>query len=111
MKNKILKGLTAFNLFILTGGVQAFGLSVPDGEGQTEVQTIADMIVKFSKPIAALLIFGSVLIIGFEIIMKRNKADERTESMTSLMWVGIGGIIIALAITVANVIINATLKG
>ena len=68
----------------------------------TEAETIMGKIADFVKPISAILVFGSVLLIGFEIIMKRNKADERMASMSSLMWVGIGTLVIAFASLIAS---------
>lgn len=57
-------------------------------------------IVQLLKPIIAIVMFASIVLVGMEIILKRNKTDERIASMTSLMWIGIGGIIFATAGTI-----------
>jgi len=74
-----------------------------DGGG-TNAQEITQKINKLAKPFAGILIFASVIAVGFEIIIKRNKADERMESMSSLMWIGIGCLILASAVLFTNMI-------
>ena len=102
---KITKLLSAASaeLFLLANTVNATAWETTDfkqgGETATSIMT---KISGFIKPIAAILVFGSVLMIGFEIIMKRNKADDRMASMTSLMWVGIGTLVIAFAALIAS---------
>ncbi len=76
----------------------SFGDKVTDNGGSQIIEQLA----AFVKPISGILIFVSVLVVGFEIIMKRNKADERMESMSSLMWVGIGAMVIGIAGMIAS---------
>ena len=94
-------------MFLLASQVSATAFTADDfsaASGNESVNTIMGKISGFVKPIAAILIFGSVLMVGFEIIMKRNKADDRMASMSSLMWVGIGTLVIAFAALIASFI-------
>ena len=107
MKNKIMKVVSAVNLFMLmlvtkvNAGSDWEG-NVNDLSTDDNAQKIMTGIKDFVKPIAAILVFASVLMVGFEIIMKRNKGDERMASMSSLMWVGIGTLVIAFASLIAS---------
>lgn len=106
MKNKIMKvlGTLSMYMFLVASKVSAtaWDTSGVTGAGDDNATTIMGKIAGFVKPISAILVFGSVLLIGFEIIMKRNKADERMASMSSLMWVGIGTLVIAFASLIAS---------
>ena len=110
MKNKIMKVVNVFSLFMLTlvTKVNATAWQTGDMSGNVsgDEATIIAKIAGFMKPIAAIVIFGSVLMIGFEIIMKRNKADDRMASMSSLMWVGIGAMVIAFAALIASFLLD-----
>ncbi len=94
-------------MFLLATQVSATAWDTTDFDaGNQKVGTIMSKIAGFIKPIAAILIFGSVLMVGFEIIMKRNKADDRMGAMSSLMWVGIGTLVIAFAALIASFIFD-----
>ena len=110
MKNIIKKigkilGVSNLALLMLVSPVLATEWTVTDEDFTNKAGAGADIIgelAAFVKPISGILIFISVLIVGFEIIMKRNKADERMESMSSLMWVGIGALVIGIAGMIAS---------
>ena len=91
-------------MYLLAGNVSATAWDTAGVEGADNdaANQIMGKIATFVKPIAAILVFASVLMIGFEIIMKRNKADDRMASMSSLMWVGIGTLVIAFAALIAS---------
>ena len=101
---KVLGTLTTYAFLFATqvSAADAWSGYTVDGDSSGAAGTIMSKIASFVKPIAAILVFGSVLMIGFEIIMKRNKADDRMNSMTSLMWVGIGTLVIAFAALIAS---------
>lgn len=104
---QIMSSATAF-MYLLASNVSATAFDTTDFSTEnTAADTIMGKIAGFVKPIAAILIFGSVLMIGFEIIMKRNKADDRMASMSSLMWVGIGTLVIAFAALIASFIFGS----
>ena len=114
--SKVIGAMPAY-LYLLAVQVSAAGQQAGSGSafdagdfagkaGNDAADTIMTKIAGFVKPIAAILIFGSVLMVGFEIIMKRNKADDRMASMSSLMWVGIGTLVIAFAALIASFIFD-----
>ena len=113
MRNKLMKLMCMMSvmMFGLTGKVFAFnaGVNVSQGVGQDSdpQNKIVTQISTFVKPISAILVFAAVVMVGFEIIMNRNKADERMESMSSLMWVGIGALGLGLAGTIFSMLAGA----
>ncbi len=97
---KIIELIGAINLAVFTSATNVLASDwdvvsgAPELEGTSE---IVNAVGSFVKPISAMLIFLSVIMVGFEIIMKRNKASERMDSMSSLMWLGIGALVIGTA--------------
>lgn len=107
MKNKMLKVMCMLNVmlfgFVGTAFAGNAGVKVDIGDIDSgDAGTIVTKINGLIAPISAILIFAAVVMVGFEIIMKRNKADERMESMSSLMWVGIGALVLGSAGLIFN---------
>lgn len=67
---------------------------------------LKNTVKSYGKIISACLVFISTILIGVSIIFKRNNAEERMLLMTSLMGVGIGSLIVALATYIVDLAIK-----
>ncbi|HAN09102.1 MAG TPA: hypothetical protein DCP90_00630 [Clostridiales bacterium] len=70
------------------------------------LSSIITVINTFALPIGSFLIFTAVLMVGFNILKNKDKADERSKSMESLMWLAVGAFVIGMALTIAGVLIK-----
>lgn len=68
---------------------------------------IEDMI----KPISAVLVFVAVMILGINIIVKRNKVDERSSLMMGLVPIAIGAFILGSAGLIYEFIMSLAVEG
>ena len=71
---------------------------------QKQLGQLATDISNVAQPVGAFFILMSVLMVGFNIIKNRDKAEDRTKAMESLMWLGIGAFIIGIVLTVGPAI-------
>ena len=75
-------------------------------EMKTALHDLAQDVADVAQPVGAFFILMSVLMVGFNIIKNRDKAEDRTKAMESLMWLGIGAFIIGMVLTVGPAIGN-----
>lgn len=98
MKNiiaKITAGIMVFGL-ALQNKVAAEDIGDPTKIGEA-IDKMKPTINEFVKPVSAVLVFLGVIIVGFNIILNRGKADERTNAMWGLFAIGCGAAIIGSA--------------
>ncbi|HCC06765.1 MAG TPA: hypothetical protein DEP72_01175 [Clostridiales bacterium] len=113
---KILAKLSLMSLGImgLSSSVVLADGPVTGVELSTTLSTIITTINTFATPIGSFLIFIAVLMVGFSILKNKDKADERSKSMESLLWLAVGAFVIGAALTIAGVLIkpadDSTLK-
>ncbi len=72
----------------------------------TTITTILESIWPFVLTGALLVVFGSVLAIGFELIVHRKDDEKRKESLQSLIYVAIGAVVIVGALFITNTILG-----
>ena len=90
--NTILKFLSVCNFDFIN---LSSGNDVGDPlEIEQVIEGIAPMILEYVRPISAILVFIAIMVIGLNIIIKRNKPDERSGLMMGLMTIAIGVLII-----------------
>lgn len=56
--------------------------------------------------VIGLMVFVGVISIGFELFIHRKNAEQRAQSLGSIIWIGIGCLIISLALTIAKIFIT-----
>lgn len=91
----------------ITAGIMVFGLTLKnrvcaeDVGDPTKIGEALDKIkptmTEYVKPISAVLIFIGVILVGFNIILNRNKAEERSNAMWGLFAIGCGAAILGSA--------------
>lgn len=99
--NKIINGIKNTRIFILTllltllNEVKASAVGAGDPmELEDMLDNVKPSIEDFIKPVSAVLVFIGVIFIGINIIIKRNKPEERANSMWALVTIGIGSFIL-----------------
>lgn len=98
MKNIKLKITSAIMLVLANIKCTAIAADIGDPTQIGDaVEKVKPLIVETIKPISAVLIFLAVIILGINMILKRNKPDERMGAMTGLLTVAIGSFIIGVA--------------
>ena len=65
-----------------------------------------DLLVKYSKVGAAIVVFLGTLAVGFGIILKRNNPEDRSFLITGLFAVGVGSLIVVAAVYIVNMIVK-----
>lgn len=65
-----------------------------------------DVIQKYSRIGAALLLFIGTVAVGFGIILQNRNPEQRTFLITGLFAVGIGALIVTLAVYVVNMVVK-----
>ncbi|HBY20590.1 MAG: hypothetical protein A2Y24_07030 [Clostridiales bacterium GWE2_32_10] len=86
--------IMAFSMMVMIPSV-AFATS----DVAKELGALAKNIAGVAQPVGAFFILMSVLMVGFNIIKNRDKAEDRTKAMESLLWLGIGAFIIGVVLT------------
>ncbi|MCQ2748599.1 MAG: hypothetical protein MJ246_00870 [Clostridia bacterium] len=98
MKNiisKITAGIMVFGL-MMQNKVSAEDIGDPTKIGEA-IELIKPTLNEYVKPISAVLVFLGVIMVGFNIILNRGKADERTNAMWGLFAIGCGAAILGSA--------------
>lgn len=108
-KQNILKKLTTIGTTITLLFLKS-NISFATGIGTAEVQTATDnikrVITSIAMPLGGVLIFASIVIAAIKMIANANNPQKRAESIGSLAWICVGGIILGLSLIIAGIIIN-----
>nr|WP_243137636.1 hypothetical protein [Desulfofundulus thermobenzoicus] len=86
-----------------------FGAAVPAfAELQSQdpsqlTNRIIDLVNKVGVPVGGALLFLSVCVAAIELIMSRGRPEKRAETMSGLLYVAIGGILLGGALFFAGV--------
>ena len=91
--------IMAFSMMVMIPSVvfAADKINEKLGELATDIASVA-------QPVGAFFILMSVLMVGFNIVKNRDKAEDRTKAMESLLWLGIGAFIIGAVLTIGPAI-------
>ena len=65
-----------------------------------------DILQKYSRIGAALLLFIGTVSVGFGIILQNRNPEQRTFLITGLFAVGIGSLIVVLAVYIVNMVVE-----
>lgn len=75
---------------------------------QQTVSVILGNIWPLVLPICMLIVFINILLIGFELIFHRKDEDKRKETLTSLIYVAIGTLIVLCSLVITKFILDAS---
>lgn len=96
IKFKLLGIFTTIQTFMMSRIVCAMDIGDPT-KIDDALEKAKPIIEEVIKPISAILIFLAIIILGINIIVKRNKADERMGAISGLLTVAIGAFILGSA--------------
>ncbi|MGB9825898.1 MAG: hypothetical protein ACPLRU_04420 [Desulfofundulus sp.] len=91
---------------ILGAAVPATAAEVKPLTPETLTEKIIDLVQKVGMPVGGALLFLSVCVAAIELIMARGRPEKRAETMTGLLYIAIGGIILGGALFFAGVFLG-----
>lgn len=88
-------------------------MACAEGEFPIDIRTGADLgnkikelVTNVGMPIGGAILFLAVVIVAVKLMLSGGKAQERAETMSGLMYVAIGGVLLGGALFFAGVILG-----
>lgn len=89
--------------FFIFNNALVFAESKVETKSADDVANMAvDKLLPILKAFGGLCVLGGVAIVGFKLIFANKNPDKRAETMSGLMWTGIGAFIVGSAMLVAG---------
>ena len=97
-------------MMLLSNKVLATG-SINTAEVNQATENIKNAVIKLAMPIGGILVFVSIVIIAFKMIVNSNNANKRSESIGALAWVCAGTMLLGLSLIVSGIILSIATNG
>lgn len=93
---------TSFILLIFSSVIALADSKVVAKSADEVANQAVDKLIPIFKAFGGLCVLGGVAIVGFKLIFANKNPDKRAETMSGLMWTGIGAFIVGSAMLVAG---------